>query len=50
LRAKGRVMVPLFITFLALLLLLAVLVSRLASLSWLSLVFNAWADAVREDR
>ena len=40
----------LIIVLLALLLLIPVLVSRLASRGGLSLVFNAWADAVRDDR
>jgi hypothetical protein len=44
------VMVPLSLILAALLLLLIVFVGRMASRSWLSLVFNAWADAVRSER
>jgi len=43
-------MVLLIFVLLVLLLLFLVLVSRLASHGGLSLVFDAWADAVRDDR
>jgi hypothetical protein len=43
-------MVTLAVALLALLMLISVLAIRLSSLGWLSLVFNAWADACRGNR